>query len=292
MEGLIQVLFFLAILIFSMIDAAARRKKRQQEMDELDHPEEDRHAGPLEGRHEGRHEGPRADRPGTESRDRTPWQVASGREGEAEVQAERDEQGADSLIPADLWEEITGMKRPSPPAPRPRPSSQSPAPEQRFPAPDPVPAPSPVPSTWDTPQPTASAGRSTPRSRNVHGREGQSVQVRSSEARQDEFPERKRAKTELGALAEEIREKSRRDLTEVPIAQEVEEVSDAVHPRAGARKFPAAGRRRRAVGVAASLKSSLRADTESLQKAVLYREVLGRPLGSREGAGGWEEPVG
>jgi hypothetical protein len=272
-EGLIQILFFVAIIVFSIMDAIARKKKKEREMGEMD----------LPGERE------QEERGSLHRREPEPWQVESERDGE-DV---RDERGADSMIPADLWEEITGMKRPPPPsAPAPDRSGgregaasrpDSPAPGQRFPAPapSPVPAPSPEPRRWDTPQPTAAAGRGTARS----------SAPRSSDARRDDFPERMRT-TELGALAEEIREKGRRELSEIEIAAGVEEVEDGVHPRAGARKFPGAKRRRRATGVASTLAASLRGDAQALQKAVLYREVLGRPLGSRPGAGGWEEPVG
>ena len=40
---------------------------------------------------------------------------------------------------------------------------------------------------------------------------------------------------------------------------------------------------------AAAVLAALRADAHGLRKAVLYREILGTPLGSRPGPGGWEE---
>ena len=42
----------------------------------------------------------------------------------------------------------------------------------------------------------------------------------------------------------------------------------------------------------AAVLTALRGDADALRKAVLYREILGKPLGSRPGLGGWEEPPG
>ena len=90
----------------------------------------------------------------------------------------------------------------------------------------------------------------------------------------------------LPVLAEEeIRERGRRDLLAVPATapRSVDAPPAAAAPR-GERSRPERTRR------AARLRAILRADSETLRDAVLFREILGRPLGSRPGPGGWQEP--
>ncbi len=84
---------------------------------------------------------------------------------------------------------------------------------------------------------------------------------------------------------EEIRERGRRDLFAVPATapRSVDAPLAAAAPR-GERSRPK--RTRRVV----RLRAILRADSETLRDAVLFREILGRPLGSRPGPGGWQEP--
>ena len=84
---------------------------------------------------------------------------------------------------------------------------------------------------------------------------------------------------------EEIRERGRRDLLAVsPTAPRlVDAPLAAVAPR-GERSRPERTRR------AARLRAILRADSETFRDAVLLKEILGRPLGSRPGPGGWQEP--
>lgn len=268
-DGIIQLLFFVIVIIFSILDAIARKRKKEHDIEGMDRPRE-------EDRPEHRHRQEPRGSLHRQEEEAPAWEAEAEYEGAADA---RDERGADTLIPGDLWEEITGSKRPSesPPAP-PTPGQDSPerpsetrgprppAPGQRFPAPAPAPSPVPAPSpreestTWDTRRST------TPR---------------SSEARPDEFPDRIET-TELGTLAEQIREQSRRELTEVETAPDLVEPVSTVPGR----------KRRVRSGAAVELTATLRADRTALQKAILYREVLGRPLGSRPGSGGWEEPVG
>ena len=91
--------------------------------------------------------------------------------------------------------------------------------------------------------------------------------------------------TMLVHAGEEIRERGRRDLLAVPATTPrlVDAPLAAVAPR-GERSRPERTRR------AARLRAILRADSETRRDAVLFREILGRPLGSRPGPGGWQEP--
>jgi hypothetical protein len=103
--------------------------------------------------------------------------------------------------------------------------------------------------------------------------------------RPTEFPDRLRP-TELASEAERIREEGRKALLE-----EVEDTGLGVEAPPRARPYGKAGQRRARKETFASrfLRDSLRGDPRGLQKAVLYREVLGPPLGTR-GTGGWEDP--
>jgi hypothetical protein len=85
---------------------------------------------------------------------------------------------------------------------------------------------------------------------------------------------------------EEIRERGRRDILAVPatVPPSVDAPMAAAAPR-GERSRPERTRR------VARLRATLRTDSETLRDAVLFREILGRPLGFRPGPGGWQEPV-
>jgi hypothetical protein len=54
---------------------------------------------------------------------------------------------------------------------------------------------------------------------------------------------------------------------------------------------PGGGRRARPAESAAVLRALLLTDGAGLRTAVLYREVLGAPLGLRSRPGGWEGPL-
>lgn len=262
-EEFFQFLIFLFIAVVWALEALARARKKKQKEEEM--AEEER-GGSLHRREE-RAPSPWEQEP--EAFESAGWEEDEEEEDDAEVTAE-------GLIPADLWEEITGLKRPAPseaprtPAPAPRsPTPSRPSPpsvESRpgpvtRPAPPPVPAPSPSGSRWD------------------HER---TVKVRPTD-----FPERLRP-TELADEAERIREEGRRALAAEAAEAAETEVQVEVRPR----PYGIPGRRKlRTGGTAAGrlLRESLRGDTQALQKAVLYREVLGPPLGTR-GTGGWEDP--
>ena len=255
-EGLAQILFFLAVIVFSIIDAVARKRKKEREM------------GGIDPSGEGEDETEEDIRFGREKAAPSPWESEAEFEmEEAEVEAA----AAEGMIPADLWEEITGMKRPpSPDVPR------APVPEHEYTAPTPAPMP------WGGGQPTQSdRERDWRETTQARSSEARSSEARSSQARPDAFPDRLRP-TELAIEAERIRKMGRSALPEV-------EVAPVIH-----RGFPEArtGKRRgRGGALAGELRKTLRGDAKALQKAVLYREILGRPIGSREGPGGWEEPA-
>lgn len=84
---------------------------------------------------------------------------------------------------------------------------------------------------------------------------------------------------------EEIRERGRRDILAVPatVPPSVDAPMVAAVPR-GERSRPERARR------VTRLRAILRTNSDTLRDAVLFREVLGRPLGFRPGPGGWQEP--
>ena len=90
----------------------------------------------------------------------------------------------------------------------------------------------------------------------------------------------------LELAEEEIRERGRRDLLAVP-ATAPRSVDAPLAAAAAPRAERSRPKRTRRV---ARLRAILRADSETLRDAVLFREILGRPLGSRPGPGGWQEP--
>lgn len=95
------------------------------------------------------------------------------------------------------------------------------------------------------------------------------------------------AEPPLVAAAEELRERARRELLDHPSAPPVGPAADAPVAGEGVRDS-APGRAARA----ARLRRAFAGDRTALRRAVLYREILGAPLGSRPRPGGWEEPEG
>ena len=85
---------------------------------------------------------------------------------------------------------------------------------------------------------------------------------------------------------EEIRERGRRDILAVPAT--VPPSVDAPMAAAASRGERSRPERTRRV---ARLRAIFRTDSETLRDAVLFREILGRPLGFRPGPGGWQEPL-
>lgn len=132
-----------------------------------------------------------------------------------------------------------------------------------------------IPEPWEIPEPRdASRGpEEAARTREASG-------PRESRASRASPP------TEIAAEAERLRRESRRELetgAETPRIEEVEAPKSA---------FPSTGRRRRRKVQAPALRRAVGGDVQALQDAVLYREILGRPLGSRPGPGGWEDSAG
>jgi hypothetical protein len=85
----------------------------------------------------------------------------------------------------------------------------------------------------------------------------------------------------LLAAAEELRAEGRRELQREPsFGPPAVTATPAPSPRT---------RPRAAVARADRLRVVFRGDPSALRRAVLYREVLGEPVGSRRGPGGWEE---
>ena len=86
----------------------------------------------------------------------------------------------------------------------------------------------------------------------------------------------------LIVAAEAIRERRRREMAEA-VAPPIQSAGPAVPASAPVRRPD------RGVAVhGADLRALLRGDPDAVRRAVLYREVLGPPLGSRPTAGGWE----
>ena len=116
---------------------------------------------------------------------------------------------------------------------------------------------------------------------------------RAAEPAADSAPEAPElSPTQLSLEAERLREESRRDVRRTDVAP-----PDATEDRSrggrAARRAADVDRARPtgpAAPAAPALRQALRGDPHALRDAVLYREILGRPLGSRPGPGGWEEP--
>ena len=87
----------------------------------------------------------------------------------------------------------------------------------------------------------------------------------------------------LAAVAEELRERGRSELERAL-------GSPVLAPPEGGPLLSVARPRSRAVARAKRLRTLFRRDTAALRRAVLYREILGEPLGSRRDPGGWEDP--
>jgi hypothetical protein len=90
----------------------------------------------------------------------------------------------------------------------------------------------------------------------------------------------------LELAEEEIRKRGRHDLLAVPATapRSVDAPLATAAALRAERSRPARTRR------AARLRAILHAESETLHDAVLFREILGRPLGSQLGPGGWQEP--
>ncbi|MFQ5538031.1 MAG: hypothetical protein ACE5GJ_11360 [Gemmatimonadota bacterium] len=119
-----QLIFVGLIVLFSILDAIARKKKKEQEEMRLPTPEGT--AGP-EGADQG------------VGRSRSP--EAEGRE----VRGREEAATSEGMLPQDLWEELEALARPGP--------RSRPAPEPRSaPGPDSAPQPRPVPGAPSGPE--------------------------------------------------------------------------------------------------------------------------------------------
>lgn len=87
----------------------------------------------------------------------------------------------------------------------------------------------------------------------------------------------------LVAAAEELRARVRSELERTPD-------SPVLGPPEGGPLQSMARPRSAAAVHARRLRSLFRGDATALRSAVLYREILGGPLGWRRGPGGWEDP--
>lgn len=87
----------------------------------------------------------------------------------------------------------------------------------------------------------------------------------------------------LLAAAEEIRKRSRRYVIVVPVTPPLHPTGAPAPIGAPRSPWPRKPRIDR-------LRTAFHADPGAARKAVVYREILGQPLGSRPRPGGWEEP--
>lgn len=87
----------------------------------------------------------------------------------------------------------------------------------------------------------------------------------------------------LVAAAEELRARVRSELERTP-------ASPVLGPPEGGPLQSMARPPSSAPAHARRLRSLFRSDASALRNAVLYREILGEPLGWRRGPGGWEDP--
>lgn len=276
-EGLFQLLFILFILVAAVLDALARSRKKQRRKEEMEREEAE--AGDAVDEIPGDVEpeaGPRSwEREEADVPEWEEWAPASGEgaEGPGPRTADSGLEGgadpgrsADEMIPADLWTEITGERRAPPSREEPGPGERERTAERKAEPPRSPPRPlsqrGPPPAPEPPPSPHDSVRREFP-------------QARPS-------PHRRRDEERPRAPAREAGSAHGDPGTEVPDERTLRRRAMAEE---GKRRADAPKRRprRRAGGLIP------RGDSDALRRAVLYREILGPPVGFRPRGGGWEE---
>lgn len=307
-EGLFQLLFILFILFLAFADVLGRGRKRQRRREEMEREEGE--GAPWEP--EDPEEWGGFEPPGPEG-GRTPTAEAEPTSGAG---AEGSGTAAD-MIPSDIWEEMTGRtseagSRAEAPSPHPPSGERGPgappepprAPHEDVPRDFPEAPPTPhgeVPREF--PGPTPSPHRDVPRdfpgpppspherSSQRRGEQGAGAPVgregRGSGGEGRGTGQEGRGARQEGRGPERGAEDGGTEVPHVPDERELRRRAMAEERgRAGA------GRSRPRRGGVLGSELIPRGDPQAFRKAVVYREVLGPPVGFRPGGPGWESEAG
>jgi len=300
-DGLFQFIFILMIVIASVVDAIARSRRKRGRIEEMEKDEaqegaedalpEDAEVGAGPPRPQRRKEPALEGRSGSGStgegvsgprgREMPEYESPSS---QGSKKPERDGETADRMVPADLWAILTGQPPPGQdPLPQSAPPPEDEAREHDAPRPAPPPTrdrPAPAPTGRDGVR-TEPAGKGTqPRS---WRRPSASPPVPSSKRR----PVPEDLDDVFGTLEE--------PWGDIPDIREGE-ISDDGEPTDRSRaedepgKKPHAPRPQRTGSLGARSREWLRSgNRDDLRKAIVLREVLGPPVGSRRSPEPWDE---
>jgi hypothetical protein len=121
-----ELIFFAVIVLFSILEAVAKRRKRREEGEEGGDEGESWTPAPVERQPRPKAERrPRVERGSSSSSDRGMPERGSGREERSET-----------MIPADIWEEIAGLAGGEVPRPEPAPRKPKSVPRKPKPVPE------------------------------------------------------------------------------------------------------------------------------------------------------------
>ena len=251
-----QLIFVGIILLFSMLEAVARKKRDETPVPP---PEE---AEPRPQARVPQPRAPQAPGPRTPSYDEDPSfddAVGAGSRPKAPTSSE-------GLIPADVWDEIQRMARGEAPGTRTQPPAR--------PAPPPAPRPTPRSTPRPTPAPPTGAGRTARRAPQPPPQSAPEPR-RAATAQPTPTPlVVKRATVPAAAAAEESRE-------DHPVHGAHARYGTPVQDRLTG--FAGEGKGARPAGAeGAALRRTLRAGGAGLRQAILLQEVLGPPVALRD----------
>ncbi len=250
--GVAQLLFILFIIVAALLDFIGRNQEKRRKMEEME-KEDAQEEGALEG------EGA----PSSTRRDR--GEMATKEAGPSEGERET----ADSMVPSDLWEEILGGIAGTPTEKKDEAPPREPERErEEFQRAE---------FEWE-------AERSRPGTESEPVAAERSPSVQRAEPEQERKPrsarrtESEREATPLARLSEkELMDRAKKEERSLRLG------------RAERKKKARPSPRGEAPDDWAELFSP--GDPSALRRAVVYREVLGKPLALR-GQGGWEEEGG
>jgi hypothetical protein len=304
-DGLFQLIFFLIIVIASIVDAIARNRRKRGRIEEMEKEEAqegaedalpgDAEVGPGAPRPQRRKEPALEGRSGSGSagegvsgprgREMAEYESPSSQSQKSE-KPERDEETADRMVPADLWAILTGQPPPGPkPAPQPAPPPEDEAREPDAPRPAP-----PQPSTRDRPAP-APAGRGGVRTEPA----GKGTQPRSWRRPSASPPVPSSKRRPVPDDLDDVFGTLEEPWGDIPDIREGEISDDGESTdRSGTEdepgKKPHAPRPQGTGSLGARSQEWLRSgNRDDLRKAIVLREVLGPPVGSRGSPEPWDE---
>ncbi len=256
-DGLVQLVFILLVAFAAILDLLARNKEKRRKMDRMEREDESEEADTPWGETE-------------------PWEVGAPeeREGPEAGVPKGERRTADTMIPPDFWEEVLGG---GPGTAAPKPPPQAPPSQERT-------GPGAEPERRPTSEQPRSPELSSPPPRRDRLPEGQRKEWEFSPP-QHEAPVRR----ELDRAAEApsgLQSLSEQELMDRAKAQERRARRDAAAQKPKRPAPPPGGADRFADLFRPG-------DAEALQRAIVYREVLGKPLAFRpNGFGGWEDETG